>query len=219
MIGGLSMRHAMSLAPARSAVLAVLLAATVALAVVIIAFTVAPKKADAETRIITRSFSNTNEILIPDSGPADPYPSFIGPSFPQGSKVRDVNVVLKDYSHTYTDDVDVMLVHRGTNRTIMSDVGGSNTVSNITIKLDDEASNPLSDQGQLTSGTFKPTNQEGSDDFSDPAPSGGSESKLSGFDGLRANGGWKLFVEDDAGPDEGEFGDGWTLRIKAAVPQ
>jgi hypothetical protein len=219
MKGEVYMKHAMSLAPARSAVLAVLLAATAALAVVLIAVT--PKPADAESRIITRSFSNGNEILIPDDGAADPYPSKIVASFPKGSTVRDVNVVLRDYTHTWPDDVDVLLLHRGSKRTIMSDVGGSNAIENLTIKLDDEASTPLTDEGTLTSGAFKPTNQQGIDNFPDPAPDSGSASaELSGaFDGLYANGGWKLFVFDDAGPDSGDFDDGWTVRIKAKVPQ
>jgi hypothetical protein len=80
MKGEVSMKHAMSLAPARSAVLVVLLAASAALAVVLIAVT--PKPADAETRIITRSFSNTQLIDIPDAGAAVPSPSKIVPSFP-----------------------------------------------------------------------------------------------------------------------------------------
>jgi len=211
------MKHAVSLTPGRSAALAVLVAAIAALVVVLIA--VAPKPADAEDRIITRSFSNGNEILILDQDPADPYPSRIVASFPQGSKVRDVDVVLRDYDHTYPDDVDVMLVHRGEDRTIMSDVGNGFAIENLTIKLDDEASASLPDDAKLEGGRFKPTNVGGSDDFPDPAPSGGLRSRLSGFDGLLANGGWKLFVQDDAGPDTGEFGDGWTVRIKAAVPQ
>jgi hypothetical protein len=211
------MKHAVSLTPGRSAALAVLVAAIIALVVVLIG--VAPKPADAETRIITRSFSNGNEILIPDSGPADPYPSRIVASFPQGTTVRDVNVVLRDYDHTYPDDVDVMLVHRGTDRTIMSDVGNGDDIENLTIKLDDEASASLPDGDQLESGRFKPTNDDGSDFFPDPAPSGGLRARLSGFDGLLANGGWKLFVMDDESNDEGEFGDGWTVRITAAVPQ
>jgi hypothetical protein len=199
MKGEVSMKHAMSLAPARSAVLVVLLAASAALAVVLIAVT--PKPADAETRIITRSFSNTQLIDIPDAGAAVPSPSKIVPSFPWGTTVRDVNVVLRDYTHTWPDDVDVRLVHRGTNDTIMSDRGGSDDVSNITIKLNDEASTPLPDDGPLTSGGFKPDNP------------------LSVFDGMFANGGWKLFVFDDDTQDEGEFGDGWTVRITARVPQ
>jgi hypothetical protein len=211
------MKHAMSLAPGRSAALAVLVAAIAALVVVLIA--VAPKPADAETRIITRSFSNGNEILIPDSGKADPYPSRIVASFPQGSTVRDVNVVVRDYDHTWPDDVDVLLVHRGEDRTIMSDVGNGDAIENLTIKLDDEASASLPDDDELEGGRFKPTNMEGGDDFEDPAPDAGVRAKLSGFDGLLANGGWKLFVQDDCCSDSGEFGDGWTVRIKAAVPQ
>jgi hypothetical protein len=221
------MNRTMALPSVGRSLLAVLLAVTVALAVVLIA--AAPKKADAATRIITREFSNHNEILIPEGhppfgtttvGPAAPYPSKISPSFPRGSKVRDVNVVLWDFGFDdVPDDVDVLLVHRGANRTIMSDVGGDNDVENINIKLDDEATAFLTDAGTLTGGRFKPTNMEGSDNFPDPAPPDSSRTRLSGFDGLLANGRWKLFVVDDKSADYGEIEAGWSVRVQVAVPQ
>jgi hypothetical protein len=129
--------------------------------------------------------------------------------------------VLRNYTHTFPDDVDVLLGHAGTNRTIMSDVGGSNDVNNITIRLDDEASNgTLPDEGQLVAGAFQPTNAEGGDSFDFPAPNpANANSALSGFDGLNAGGTWGLFVDDNAGGDVGRFGGGWTIQITAAVPQ
>ena len=117
----------------------------------------------------------------------------------------------------------MLLVHRGTNRTIMSDVGGVYGFEDITIKLDGEAPNFLSACDQLTSGRFKLTNiDEGPDYpdyFYDAVSSPNSASRLAGFDGLRANGGWQLFVRDDIAPDSGDIGAGWTVQIKAAVPQ
>jgi subtilisin-like proprotein convertase family protein len=41
---------------------------------------------------------------------------------------------------------------------------------------------------------------------------------LSAFDGLSPNGNWTLRVVDHVGGDCGEFGDGWSLTIKARVP-
>jgi len=221
------MRRAMPLVLMRSTV--VLVALIIALTLVVVASAISMKQADAATTLVTKSFHNTNQITIPEgaptstSGPALPYPSLISAAFPTGSKVRDVNVTLRSYTHTFPDDVDVLLAHAGANRTIMSDVGGSNDVANITIKLDDEASGGLlTDEGQLIGGTFQPTNfnNEGLDTFDFPAPNpANANSSLSGFDGTNAKGSWKLFVDDNAGGDFGKFAGGWTVTIKAAVPQ
>jgi hypothetical protein len=228
-------KHATSLPSVRRTVLAVLLATVLALALMVVVSLSAQKPADATT-FVTKSFSNSKLIRIPEGanltnfptscpngttiGAAVPYPSNISSSFPTGSKVRDVNVLLRNYSHTFPDDVDVLLVHGQRNRTIMSDVGGSNDVNNQTFKLDDEASNGvLSDQGQLVGGRFQPTNAEGGDTFDFPAPDPASaNSALSGFDGLNASGGWKLFVDDNGTGDCGKIAGGWTVQIKAAVP-
>ena len=188
------------------------------------------KQADAATSLVTKSFSNTTPITIPEGAPnatqaaAKPYPSLISAAFPKGSKVRDVNVRLRSFTHTYPSDVDVLLARGGTNRTIMSDVGGDYDVNSININLDDEASNGhLYIQGPLVGGTFQPTNAERGfiDTFPSPAPDPASaKSALSGFDTLNARGSWKLFVSDDYYPgDDGAFAGGWTVRIKAAVPQ
>lgn len=183
------------------------------------------KPADAATNIVTKAFHNTNQITIPESTTSSvslPYPSIISATFPKGTKVRDVNVTLRNYTHTYPYDVDVLLVHAGTNRTIMSDVGGGLDVNNITIRLDDEASSLLPATGQLTAGAFKPTNvlTAEADTFPFPAPDPASaKTSLAGFDTLNARGAWKLFVVDDYPLlDSGKFAGGWTVTIRAAVP-
>jgi hypothetical protein len=212
-----------------SAMTAVLLMASgVAVAVVVVVSVLAvPKPVDAATRLVTKSFSNANPINIPgsdDSGAASPYPSSIASSFPRGSTVRDVNVFLRSYTHTWPDDVDVLLVHAARNRTILSDAGGEFDVNNITIALDDEAVNgPVGGtdgETRLRVGRFKPFNYEGGDTFNSPAPNPASVgSALSGFDGSSARGGWRLFVQDDNFQDTGTFAGGWTIQVTAAVPQ
>ena len=219
------MRDAVSLRTGRRTVGVVLLATVVALALVL-AIGASANKASAATKLVTKSFSNTTQITIPDdpsyytSGPAFPYPSNITASFPNGSTVRDVDVILRHYSHTYPDDVDVLLVHAGRNRTIMSDVGGSNDVNDITIRLNDEPTHGhLSDSGSLFSGGFLPTNAEGGDTFDSPAPNPASaNSALSGFDGSTAKGSWKLFVDDDRSSNVGRIGGGWIIIVQARVP-
>jgi hypothetical protein len=222
------MNHAMPLlSRRRAAVLALVLAAAIALALVVVSLVVASKPADAAAfKTVTKSFSNANQITIPDdpsyytSGAAFPYPSIIQSSFPNGSTVRDVDVILRNYSHTYPDDVDVLLVHAGRNSTIMSDVGGSNVVNDITIRLNDEAANGhLSDSGSLFGGGFLPTNAEGGDTFNSPAPSpANANSALSGFDGSNAKGSWKLFVDDNGNDNVGRIAGGWTIAVQARVP-
>jgi hypothetical protein len=203
----------------------------IALALIVLVIGTSAKPADAATTIVTKTFSNQGQILIPagatppscstgpTSGTAAPYPSqkSVG-AFPRGSHIRDVNLSLKNYSHTYPDDVDVLLGHKGVNRTVMSDVGSSLDVNNITLKLDDEASTPLPDSDQIVAGSFKPTNFEAGDLFPAPAPTQDNRSALSGFDGNNPLGTWNLFVQDDAGGDCGAFAGGWSITIKAAVP-
>jgi len=194
---------------------------------------VSANKADGATAV-TKTVSNTGQILIPEfavvgncssgqtKGVANPYPSHIQLSqangFRRGSRILDVDLTLRNYTHTFPDDVDVLLVHGTRNRTVMSDVGGSNDVTNVTLTLDDEATNGiLPSDGQIVSGRFKPTNFNtfATDTFPAPAPTPNSIPSLSGFDGQKANGGWDLFVFDDSSGDCGRFAGGWSLTINA----
>ena len=227
-------RTVVSLLSARSVVL--FGAMILALALIALSLGTSARQADAATRLVTKTFTNSGQILIradavlPEcttsvSGPATPYPSEKNVSaFPSGSHIRDVNLTLKNYTHTFPDDVDVLLKKGTHNRTVMSDVGGGSPgVSNITLVLNDEATSALSDDVGLVGGSFKPRNVEdnpdgGGDQFPAPAPTQDTRSALSGFDTLNPNGTWKLFVQDDGGGDCGKFVGGWSLRIKAAVP-
>jgi hypothetical protein len=216
------MRGVIPLLLTRRAVL--LLAAVVALVLVVLAVGATPKKADAGPRFVTRTFGTAEQITIPENELAAPYPSeFNVGGFRRGSKIVDVNLTLRNYTHTFPDDVDVLLKKAGTNpsRTVMSDVGGDIDVNNITLVLDDEALNgPLPDEDQIVGGRFRPTNIGAVvDSFPAPAPpSPNPGSNLSGFDGRNPNGIWRLFVRDDAFPDGGKFAGGWSITIKARVP-
>ncbi len=189
----------------------------------VVAIAVAPKPAAAATRVVTKTFSNAQPITIPagapttTSGAAAPYPSEKTAGGFRRGRILDVNLTLKNFSHTFPDDVDVMLSHRGVNRTVMSDVGSSLDVNNITLRLDDEAATSLPDEAQLTGGKFRPTNAGTADTFPAPAPTPSGASQLSGFDGLNPNGTWSLWVVDDAGGDVGQFAGGWSITIKARV--
>jgi large repetitive protein len=183
------------------------------------------------------TFSNPSEILIRDNKPAEPYPSEIMVSGFSGT-IRDVNLILKGFRHTYPDDVGVLLVGpTGQSALVMSDSGSEFGVVGLRVVLDDEATNSLPDNnedGVITSGTYKPT--QGTDQRTDggfegnlvphpfpqegttPPPTGDYGTTLSVFDGTDPNGTWKLYVVDDSNEDRGKINGGWSLRIKAEVP-
>jgi subtilisin-like proprotein convertase family protein len=169
-------------------------------------------------KTVTRTFSNATPITIPTTaGPANPFPSEIKVAGLKRGRLLDVNVTLSGFSHTYPDDVDVLLESPNLRRAvIMSDVGGSEDVSNLTIKLDDQAAALLPPNSLLGSGSFRPTNDGLADAFPPPAaPS--SDVALSTFNGINPNGTWRLYIVDDASPDGGNLAGGWSLKIKARV--
>src|SRR5215213_10835936 len=193
-------RTVVSLLSARSVVL--FGAMILALALIALSLGTSARQADAATRLVTKTFTNSGQILIRAdavlpgcttsvSGPATPYPSEKDVTFPSGSHIRDVNLTLKNYTHTFPDDVDVLLKKGTHNRTVMSDVGSNEDVSNITLVLNDEATSALPNNVGLVDGSFKPRNVEdnpdGGDDFPDPAPTQNNASALSGFDTLNPN--------------------------------
>src|SRR2546427_4810492 len=161
----------------------------------------------------TASFSNVSTITIPDSGAGTPYPSTINVSGTAGT-ISQVTVKLDGYTHTYPDDVDVLLVSpTGQKVVVLSDAGGGGDINNVSLTLSDGAAAALPDSGQIVSGTFKPTNFGTGDTFPAPAPAGPYGATLSAFNGSSANGVWSLFVVDDAAVDQGAFSGGWTLTI------
>jgi thermitase len=155
---------------------------------------------------------NTASITIPD-GQAAPFPSTI--VVPPGmGTIANVKVVLRGFSHTWPDDVDVLLIGP-TNQSVilMSDVGGSVDASNLTLTFDDSAP---SIGGTLSTGTFRPTDEELGDSFGS-APPGPYGSTLAGFNGTNPEGTWRLFIVDDALADVGTMSGGWSLVLSTTV--
>ena len=137
--------------PKKVALLAATLAAVAALGV-------AASAASAAT------FSNTTGITINDGsstcigepeapGQATPYPSAITVGGLTGS-VSDVNVTIDGLSHTWPDDIGLLLVSpAGQSTILMTDSGHGDDVSGINLTFDDAASGTLPDNSQLSSGT------------------------------------------------------------------
>ena len=151
------------------------------------------------------AFQNQASITIPDSGPAGTYPSLINVAGLPGN-LRRAHVTLSSLTHTFPDDLDILVVGpNGQNAIVMSDVGGSTAISGVTLTLDDAAASSLPDGGPLVAGTFKPTNIGGGDTFPAPAPAPAGSSVLSVFNNTNPNGGWNLYVVDDLGGDSGSL--------------
>ncbi|HJQ25533.1 MAG TPA: C25 family cysteine peptidase, partial [Blastocatellia bacterium] len=165
-------------------------------------------------------FTNSAPITINDSASpptaATPYGSALDVSGLTGT-VAVVKVKLMNLSHSFPDDIDILLVGpTGATAIIMSDVGGSTAASNITLTLDDNAGASLADNGPLVSGTFKPTNIGTGDSFPSPAPAPTGNTLLSVFNATDPNGTWKLFVVDDTTGNAGSIAGGWSLDILTA---
>jgi streptogramin lyase/subtilisin-like proprotein convertase family protein len=179
------------------------------------------------------AFRNANPITIPDS--VDPSTAATVPVSGLQGSVTDVNIRLTGISHTFPDDLDVILEGpQGQTALIVSDVGsavGSQTAGpkksypadGITLTLDDQAARSIPDGSPLVSGIFKPTNitdaLESTTEGNPPGPSSTSfPSALSTFNGSDPNGTWKLWINDDELVDTGKVYGGWGLDIGTTGP-
>jgi uncharacterized repeat protein (TIGR01451 family) len=147
------------------------------------------------------------------TGPATPYPSSVTLSG-YTTAVYKVTATLSNLSHTYPDDLDILLVGPGgQNAMLMSDAGINFNLSNVTLTFDDDAPDTVPNSDQIVDGTFHPTNYPPAEIMPLPAPPPPYVSALSVFKGTDPNGTWSLFVFDDTSEDGGSIGDGWSLTV------
>jgi uncharacterized repeat protein (TIGR01451 family) len=162
-------------------------------------------------------FANTSSNSIPSSGAAVTYPSTITVAGLTGV-VAKVTLTLTNFSHDYCSDVDMLLTGpTGQEVMLMSDIGGSAGVTNVTLVIDDEAANNFPTPNGLPSGTYKPTDNEPGETMPAPAPAGPYQTLLSSFRGTDPNGAWSLYIDDDFQGDAGGVG-GWSLAITTFDP-
>lgn len=164
-------------------------------------------------------FPNPAAITIPATGTGPgvgaPYPSTIAVS--GLGAVADVNVRLLGLSHTFPDDVNVLLVGpTGVKVALMADVGGDVDLVGANLTLDDAAATPLPDATPISSGTYRPNAAGSGFDGPAPAPAPPYATTLGAFNGTSANGTWSLFVHDDASSDSGSMAGGWSIDITTA---
>ena len=158
---------------------------------------------------------NAGGITIADVLPGTPYPSTIVVSG-QPSYLCSVTVNMNGLTHTFPDDLDLLLARTtGSNAIIMSDAGGGNALVSVSFTLSDAGATALPDATAIVNGTtYKPANYAGTGGEAwpapAPAPSGGSA--LVTFKGTNPNGNWDLWVVDDQAGDTGSLA-GWCVNL------
>jgi subtilisin-like proprotein convertase family protein len=174
-----------------------------------------------------QTFTNPAAITINTIGAATPSPSNIvvtgGPA-----SISVVSVTINNFSHTWYNDVDILLVApNGQSLVLLSDVGndffGTTGVTNVTYTFADFG-NPISDVTlQYPSGTYQPVNNGAGDAFTgftgaigNSAPAG-TNTFASVFGGDAANGTWSLFIQDDVGGDGGSIAGGWSITFAQPI--
>ncbi len=172
------------------------------------------------------TFENNTAITIATTaGPGNPYPSTINVSGASGQKL--IKVELTNFSHTWMNDVDILLEGPGGQKFIMfSDAFGGSSGGHVsTFTIHDGAENLMPSVAPVIAGSWKPTNHGANDPFVTPAPAGPYENaapagsatfaSVFGVDGSAMNGDWKLWVVDDANQDGGQIAGGWKITLEA----
>jgi len=167
----------------------------------------------------TATHRDTNTVVLPELGSPAAYPLTINISG-MTAAVQRVRVTLPNFSHSFPDDLDVLLVGPGGQAVVvMSDAGGSSPVTNIDLTVDDLAGSVLPDSSSLSGAVYGPADYEpGANEFPAPAPPGPYAPSFNVFTGTDPNGAWKLYIIDDALKDSGVLGSGWRLDIWARDP-
>ena len=135
----------------------------------------------------------------------------------QSRVIGDLDVTLFDVSHTWPDDIDVLLVGPGGQQvTLISDAGGGVdagedfVVDDLT--FDDSAATLVPDETAPNLNTYRPTNYGARRHL----PGAGAHQHQQHFarrtsTTRNAAGTWQLCVVDDEAPDNGEIAGGWEL--------
>ena len=167
-----------------------------------------------DTTDTTVTNSNTAAITINDNAAATPYPSSITVTGLAGT-VAKVVVTLQGFSHTYPEDIDLILVGPGGQKVaLMGAVGADTAVSGLTLTFDDDAASQLG--APLTSGTWLPSGSVASMPGAAPAAQYGSA--LTDFIGSTPNGTWSIYAADAASGDTGSISGGWKIAVTAGEP-
>jgi subtilisin-like proprotein convertase family protein len=158
----------------------------------------------------------TNVVSSNNIAAANPYPSTINIAGVPGL-VSKVTVTLSNITHTWPADLDILLVSPNGERVmLLSDITDDSLgfrVTDVTVVLDDAAPLALPIGIPLVPGTYRPTDNDATENLPAPAPVRPYATTLSRFNGQNPNGTWSLYAADDfASTDVGTIG-GWKLQI------
>lgn len=197
-----------------------------------------PRVARITTALDPPEHRNTAPIDIPLGSPSGPNLSSPITVTGEPGFITDVNVRVTGISHTFPDDLDLILEPpNGQPIMLASDVGSavgsrvspisakrSYPANGITLSFDDASPFSLRDRMPLVSGIYKPTNiadPVGGDlDGGNPAPSGPFATFMGSQQGFGAEGTWRLWVFDDGSTSQDNLGKvfgGWGLDIETEV--
>lgn len=157
-------------------------------------------------------------VTIPSSGAVGqgtPYPSTIMVAGLTG-RVRSMTVTLQGLTHTFADDLDILLVGpAGQKVMLMSDAGGSNDPAGDYVFSD--AAPAAMTSGAIPAGSYRPTDLQTGETLPAPAPAGPYGTLLSAFNGTDPNGAWSLYVFDDVSVFDGGALTSWKMDITTAT--
>lgn len=167
---------------------------------------------------VAQVFSNPTEITIPTSqGPATatPYPSTITVSG-LTRPVSRVAVTLSGLSHTYPDDLSILLVAPdGTPFILMAAAGTNLDAVGLNLTFATDATSTLPDSGELQSGTYLPSVYSTSA-LAPPSPAPPYVASLGSLVGSVPNGAWRLYVFDRFSIlDGGSIAGGWSMSFSS----
>jgi subtilisin-like proprotein convertase family protein len=163
---------------------------------------------------VTQVFSSVGVITIRDANTALPYPSTINVSGVTNQIVK-LTASLNSLTHTYVEDVFVLLAAPNGQRTTLMTYTSQNPVTGLNLTFDDAAASPVPYLGVIPSGTYLPTDYAygtfGPYIFPSPAPPDPYGVTMASL-APSPNGGWSLYVYDFASSDAGTLSS-WTLRF------
>ena len=168
------------------------------------------------------TYSNNSGLTIADASVVFQQVYTYG----QVGNVTDVSISLNDLTHTFPDDLDMLLIgpNGASNLLFMSDAGAGDDIGNVDLTFSDAAGGGLPDASQIGAGTYLPTdyNVVETDVTFGTATSGinsGSATTFAtAFGGSAGNGFWSLYVNDDLADDTGSLA-GWSVSVTTASNQ
>jgi uncharacterized repeat protein (TIGR01451 family) len=164
------------------------------------------------------TFSNTSAITIRDNTSASPYPSSLNVSGVTGV-LGKVVVTLNNLSHTFPQDVDVLVVAPAGQKSILMSGAGAPPVDHSNVSFDDTAAGFIPDgSAQIATGTYKPAAYVSGFDLPSPAPTGPYPAAMSSFNAASPNGTWSLYANDHTAGDVGTIAGGWSVALTMISP-